>query len=242
MKQLMIFATQPQRCSYLRGELAVNVVVDPRATLGPGTYQQVIDLGFRRSGSTVYAPHCPNCRACVPVRVPVEAFRPNRSQRRNLRTNSQLEVRMQPARYTDEYFRLYACYLAARHPGGGMDDPTPSSLEEFLFTDWCETRFVEFRLRGRLLGVAVTDLLPNGLSAVYTFFDPAEGTRRGLGNYAVLWQIDEARRRGLPYLYLGYWIAECEKMRYKSQFQGAEGFVDGQWLPISGTERRTGTQ
>ncbi len=233
MKQLLIFATQPQRCSYLRNELAVNVVVDPRASLNPSTYQQVIDLGFRRSGATVYAPHCPNCRACVPLRVPVGDFQPNRSQRRNRRRNGDLETVIQPARYTDEYFRLYASYLAARHPGGGMDDPTPVSFEEFLFTEWCETVFVEFRTGGYLEGVAVTDILPDGLSAVYTFYDPHDGVRRGLGNYAVLWQIQEALTRGLSYLYLGYWIAACEKMRYKNQFRPVEGYVEGQWQQLS---------
>lgn len=239
--RLLFFATQPHGCSYLPDRLAVSVVADPRAELNPPLYGELLALGFRRSGGHVYAPHCPGCRACVPCRVPVAEFRPDRSQRRNARLNADVEVIPARPRYTDEYFELYARYLAARHPGGGMDGPTPESFVEFLIAPWCETFFAELRLDGRLVGVAVTDVVPGALSAVYTFYDPQLGAARGLGVQAVLWQIAEARRRGLPHLYLGYWIEDCAKMRYKRRYRPLEVLVEGGWRRLrstAGAERR----
>ncbi len=232
MNRLLFFSTLPHDCNYLEDELAVSVVADPRAEFSPEVYGRLIDLGFRRSGSNIYAPHCPNCRACTPTRVPVNRFSPNRSQRRSWTRNQDLEVRCAPAGYSEEYFTLYERYLRERHPGGGMDDPTPESFREFLYTDWCETVFLEFRQGEKLLGVAVTDILPQGLSATYTFFDPEEGIARGLGSYAILRQIEEARQRDLAYLYMGYWVADCDKMSYKTRFQPIEGLIDGQWETI----------
>lgn len=232
MNRLLFYPTQPQRCSYLPDRLAVSMVADPRATLSPALYAELVTLGFRRSGVQVYAPHCPDCRACVPTRVPVAAFRPNRSQRRALGRNADLQVVLTEPHLNQEYFDLYRRYLGTRHPGGGMDEPTPEGFADFLVSGPGTSVFAEFRVQGRLLGVAVTDVLANGLSAVYTFFEPDEGGARGLGTYAVLWQIEEARRRGLPHLYLGYWIEACAKMRYKARFRPIEGYLEGEWRAL----------
>lgn len=232
MKRLSFYATLPHDCNYRPDQLAVSAVADPRAQMSTAVYGDLIARGFRRSGEHVYAPHCPSCRSCIPTRVAVERFTPNRSQRRNLRRNADLGVFRMPARADDEYFALYERYLQGRHPGGGMDDPTPETFENFLVSDWCDTLFVEFREGKRLLGLAVTDLLPNGLSATYTFYDPEDGSARGLGTYAILWQIEEARRRHLPHLYLGYFIPECGKMNYKHRFRPVEGLIEGEWQDI----------
>lgn len=232
MNRLLFFSTLPHDCNYLPEQLAISVVADPRAPMSSSMYGKLIDLGFRRSGAHVYAPQCPQCQACVPTRIPVQAFTPNRSQRRSLKRNADLEVFRMPARFTQEYFELYQRYLAMRHPGGGMDDPTPESFQHFLIADWCETLFIEFRKDGRLLGLATTDVLPQGLSATYTFFDPEAGSARGLGNFAICWQIEEARLRGLDYVYLGYWISQSDKMRYKTRFRPIEGYQEGRWRPI----------
>ncbi len=211
--------------------MAVNAVLNPLLTPTVALYGQLIDIGFRRSGRQLYRPHCPDCAGCVSCRMIVAEFRPNRAQRRCLERNRDLEVVVKPAALTDENFGLYQSYLNGRHAGGGMDNPTPESFQQFLISDWCDTRFVEFRARGRLLAVAVVDYLPHSLSAVYTFFDPDE-RHRGLGTHAILWQIEAARRSRRNYVHLGYWIAGSAKMRYKIRFQPLEGFVANAWVAL----------
>ncbi|MEJ2346177.1 MAG: arginyltransferase [Gammaproteobacteria bacterium] len=231
VRRLAFYATPEHACSYLARRTARTLFADPNAALDNHTYSRLALYGFRRSGGHIYRPSCPGCDACVPVRIPVADFRPNRSQRRTWRRNGDLQVRERPARYDPEHFALYQAYMRQRHPGGGMDNADPTQYTEFLTSDWSDTRFVEFRLGRELLSVAVIDLLETGFSAVYTFFDPGHA-RRGLGTYAVLWEIDRTRRAGLPWLYLGYWIKESPRMRYKDQFQPLEQFREGRWLPL----------
>ncbi|MGF1645186.1 MAG: arginyltransferase, partial [Thiotrichales bacterium] len=231
IRQLEIFATPPHPCSYLADRVAVNAVLNPMLTPNMALFGQLIDVGFRRSGCQLYRPHCPACRGCVSCRVPADKFVPDRAQRRCWRRNQDLDVRVRPPRLTDEYFALYTRYLALRHPGGGMDNPAPASFEQFLISDWCHTEFIEFRAQGTLLAVAVVDCLPNSLSSVYTFYDP-DASERGLGTYAILWQIAEAHRRKLGYVHLGYWIRDSAKMNYKIRFQPLEGFVDYRWQAL----------
>jgi len=225
---ISFYATPPHECSYLPERMATTVFADPRAQMEMPIYSALIQYGYRRSGSHVYAPHCEGCYSCRSIRLPVEVFHPNRSQRRNYQHNQTLTTHIQPASFQQEHYDLYEKYIASRHQGGGMDNPQPDSYMEFLSADWCDTQFVEFRDGEKLLAVAVVDQTDTGLSAVYTFFDP-ECANRGLGTYAVLWQIDEARRRQRPYLYLGYWIEESPKMAYKAQFRPHQIFSAGQW-------------
>lgn len=206
----------------------MSVFVDPRAEMDVALYGRLAQTGFRRSGRHVYRHRCPSCRACVPLRIPVEAFRPDRGQRRVWRRNTDLDVASMKSVPREEHFELYRRYVDTRHPGGGMDDPSPEDYWSFIDSGWADTDLVEFRLHGRLVCVAVCDRLSDGLSAVYTFFDPAD-SRRSPGTFAVLWQISEARRLGLPYVYLGYWIAESPKMAYKAAFRPAEGLRNGLW-------------
>lgn len=222
------FLTVPHPCGYLSGRQSVNVVVDPSRPVGTPLYSRLAALGFRRSGERVYRPACPACTACVPLRVPVAEFRPGRSQRRILARNGDLTVRERPPGFDAEHYALYARYLAGRHAGGGMDETTPEGYLAFLAAPGIETRLVEFLHAGRCVAVAVTDVLADGLSAVYTFFDLAE-VRRSLGVYAVLWQIEAARRQGRRWLYLGYWIEECRKMSYKTAYRPHERLLDGRW-------------
>jgi arginine-tRNA-protein transferase len=191
-------------------------------------YSALSRHGFRRSGTHVYRPHCPGCQACVPVRVPVGTFAPRRVQRRVWRANRDLRVVPTPAAFSPVQFALYSRYVSARHPRGGMDRVTPEQYLEFLASEWSDTTFSEFRLAGDLVAVAVADRLDDGLSAVYTFYAP-ELARRSLGTYAVLWEIEEARRLGLAYLYLGFWVRESPRMRYKASFQPLEYFHAGAW-------------
>lgn len=231
-QRLLFYLTPPDQCSYLLEREAVNLFADPRIRMSTSLYGRLIDHGFRRSGNHVYRPQCPNCKACVPTRIPVARFKPKRSQRRNLQLNSDLEIKLLAPRYRQEHFELYRAYQNTRHTGGGMDNPDPMDYRNFLICDWADSLFIEFRLHEQLLAVAVSDVLPRGLSAVYTFFD-TRVSRRGLGTYAILWQIEEARRRRLNHVYLGYWIAEHEKMSYKTRFRPIEVFTHGEWATLA---------
>jgi arginine-tRNA-protein transferase len=226
--KLLLFATPSHVCSYLPENHATTVFVDPEYPKDSSIYTLLSQNGFRRSGEHVYRPNCPACDACVPLRVPVARFSPRRRQRRIWRMNESLRVNVCTNEFRDEHFALYRRYQSARHPGGGMDNPTHKQYREFLLSSWAETRLYEFREGEQLLAVAVADRLNDGLSAVYSFFDP-DLPRRSLGTYCILWQIREASRLGLDWLYLGYWIADSPKMAYKQDFLPQERLVDGRW-------------
>ena len=216
-------------CSYRPQEVARTLFLDPSAPVDVESYQGLIDQGFRRSGGHIYRPYCPHCTACVALRVPVRDFHPKRSQRRCWKKNQpMLDISVRPAGFDAEHFELYQRYTCNRHPEGGMHDVTPQTYLDFLAGPWTQTLFYEFRLNQRLVAVAVSDLLPRGLSAVYTFFDP-ELTSLSLGVFAVLWQIEQAHNLGLPWLYLGYWIEGCRKMRYKEEYRPVEAWTGSRW-------------
>lgn len=231
LAHLKFYATQPHACSYL-DEQATTLFLDPRQPLDADMYAELSELGFRRSGEHLYRPHCQHCQACIPARIPCAAFRPNRQQRRIAQRNADLQTHIVRPSYNDEYYALYARYIEQRHADGDMYPPSREQFATFLLRDLPFCVFVEFRLDNRLLAIAVTDVLPNGLSAVYTFFDPQE-EKRSLGRMAILWQIDEARRRGLPALYLGYWIRNCRKMRYKSEYRPLELYINQRWTLLT---------
>lgn len=163
------------------------------------------------------------------MRIPVDKFKPNRSQRRARKANNDVTVHIAESRYTDEYFDLYARYLDFRHRDGGMDKPERADFERFLICDWCDTIFCEMRLDGKLMGVAVTDKVSTGLSAVYTFFEPTM-ISRSLGTAAIMFQIEVASALNFPFVYLGYWIEGCQKMAYKANFSPQEQFLNEQWV------------
>lgn len=235
LNALQLFLTSEYNCSYLPKRQARNLVADP-LMIDNRIYTQLADLGFRRSGGHVYRPHCHGCQACLSLRIPVGYFRPNRSQRRTWKKNQALQSRCLPVRFEADHYHLFERYVKWRHPDGGMDDTTAESYLSFIQAPWSKTYLYELRLESTLLAVAVTDRLDNGLSAVYTFFDPSEQTR-GLGTYAILWQIEEAKRLGLTWLYLGYWLKNCAKMSYKKNFYPHEIFVDGRWIAQVNNDR-----
>lgn len=226
-----LFQTLPHPCGYFDGRTAQNIVIDPSAPQLPQIYDVAMQRGYRRAGGHVYHPQCNGCRACVACRVPVARFRPDRSQRRCMKQNSDIDIRTVPAGYTEEYFALYRRYLRSRHPGGGMDEAQPEDFARFLYTAWSPTRFIEFRLAGRLVALAVTDVCAAGLSAVYTFFDPDEESR-SLGTFAILSQIRIASENRLPYVYLGFWIDGHPKMHYKTRYRPLEILRENTWLEL----------
>ncbi len=229
--RIQFYLTAPYACSYLEGLEARSQVAAPAHLIGPGAYSRLIQEGFRRSGHYTYRPHCNNCKRCVPVRVKVDAFQPSRSQKRCRALNKSLKASIRPLEFRDEDFELYRRYQHARHKGGGMDLDDSEQYSQFLLSSQVNTSLAEFRDGDKLVMVAVVDRINDGLSAVYTFFDPVM-ERRGLGTYAVLWQIELARTLGLPYVYLGYWIAESRKMAYKSNYQPLQGLVGGKWAEL----------
>jgi len=228
LSRLKLYATHPHPCSYLAGEQATTVFIDPDANVNQQTYSELADLGFRRSGGHIYRPHCVNCQACLAARIPVQQFNAKRNQRKIWNRNKDLLVEEVEDIDSEEYFLLYQRYIDLRHRDGDMFPATREQYQSFLTKEWDSTRFFNFRSADKLLAVAVVDQLTRGLAAVYTFYD-GDCERRSLGSYAILWQIEMARQLELPYLYLGYWIRNCRKMNYKKDYQPMEILVDNRW-------------
>lgn len=232
--QLQFYLTQPYACSYLADHIARSQVATPAHLVNAPAYSALIWAGFRRSGLFTYRPQCDGCNACVPVRVVVNEFMPNRTQRRVLKRNAALTVSIQQPYFDAEHFDLYQRYQAARHAGCGMDHDDRDQYTNFLVATQVDTYLLTFREGDELQMVSVVDQVADGFSSVYTFFNPALPAR-SLGVFNVLWQIDLARQFNLPYLYLGYWIAESRKMAYKQQYQPLEGLIDANWRTCAQT-------
>lgn len=233
-----LFLSTAHSCNYLPERTANTLFMDPRFPITPELFSDFNRRGFRRSGDLIYRPHCQSCQACIPVRIPVKAFIAQRGQRRTMERNSDLTVTAKMAAFDVEHFMLFLRYQNARHPGGTMANPDPPTYLRFLVGRQVDSTFFEFRAGTSLVAVAVVDHLPDGLSAVYTFYDPTL-TQRGLGTYAILWQIQEALALNLPYLYLGYWVKESPKMAYKARFRPLEGYQNGSWAPLPLTDAPT---
>ena len=228
MTSIPLIITTPHACNYLEDEQSQSVFVNPDFPINNTVYSQLIQKGFRRSGDHVYVPHCPNCVACIPARIPVNEFQANRSQQRCWRKNEMLSVVIKPPQFELAHYRMYMRYQNHRHTGGDMALSSPEDYIEFLSSSWCDTVFVEFSLNNELAALAVVDKLNNALSAVYTFFEP-KFANRGLGVYAVLWQIEQAKLWQKDFVYLGFWIESCKKMAYKIQYQPLEILQNREW-------------
>ncbi len=223
--------TADHECSYLPEKQARTLFVDPEFPLTMLHYSYLAKAGFRRSGEHVYRPFCRDCGLCIPVRVPQASFHPDRSQRRVEKNNRNIVIHEHAPEYNEVHYQLYRRYMQARHAGGGMDKDSREDYERLLRASWSESILLTYYLDKQLVMVAVTDILDDGLSAVYTFFDP-DYPKRSLGVYGILSQLEQVKARQLDYLYLGYWNPQSDKMSYKSRYQPLEFFNGESWQPF----------
>lgn len=228
--KLTLYLAESRPCPYLAGLEASNLLIDPYQPITTEIYDLLLQQGFRRSGEYVYKPGCKQCQACVSVRVPVARFRPSRGQKRVLNRNKNTRLIRLPAEYHEAHFQMYKRYLTQRHQDSDMCDNNKYSYMDFLGSSWCHTEFIELRdEQQQLFAVTVADITENALSAVYTFFDP-DYSKFSPGQLAILKLIELARQENRPWLYLGYWIADCQKMNYKTQYQPIEKLIGADWI------------
>lgn len=237
LQKLQFYVTTGYNCGYLPNKLAQSLIASPQHLIDANVYSGLIQQGFRRSGKFAYRPHCENCRECVPVRVILQHFAPNRSQKRAYKQHQNLTASILNVGFQEEHYALYSAYQKARHIDLNAKDKNSNQEEKddieqyqnFLCQTNVESVMIEFRENGQLKMISVIDIVRDGISAVYTFYDTTD-VKASYGTYNVLWQVDWAKSLNLPYLYLGYWIKDSKKMAYKQNFKPLEKLIEGEWL------------
>lgn len=232
VRTIKLYKTSPHSCSYLEDQKATTLFVDPDMSISRSMNTRLSAMGFRRSGTHIYKPDCANCKACISCRILVEHFQLKRRYNKLLNRNEDLHAVEVEHLQCEESFNLYCDYINARHADGDMYPPNQEQYSSFITVKTEGARFFKFFAGKQLVAVCVIDHLQHGLSAVYTYFD-CKQTRRSLGNYVILWQIEKARAMELPYLYLGYWVKESQKMSYKINYRPLELLIDGKWKRLN---------
>lgn len=228
---IRLFETVIDDCPYLDDQQSASILVDPDHEIEPALFSMLSRSGFRRSGNMLYAPKCPNCKACVSVRIPAARFKASRSQRRVWKKNGDIKVTVENVRYESEHFDLYLKYQQHRHADSSMCDDDPEKYIGFIESSYAASKFLCMHRDGELIGISVLDQFEGGLSAVYTFFDP-QYSHLSLGTYAILYTVKLARLHDIPFVYLGYWIDQSRKMDYKRKFKPLQGYIDKKWQDL----------
>jgi len=227
------FTAGPVACPYVAGRAERKLIVELVGAAAADFYDELSRAGFRRSQGFAYRPACPQCAACVPVRIAVDEFVHSRSTRRVRNANRGLAGRLVAARATLEHFQLFVAYQRSRHRDSDMAAMTYADYRSMVEDTPLRTVIAEFRdAAGTLVAASLIDRLDDGVSAVYSFYDPSFD-KRSLGTWSILWLVEECRRQGLPYVYLGYWIGESPKMAYKARFPAVERLSASGWVPLS---------
>ena len=235
LHKLQFYVTTPYSCGYLPNKLAQSLIASPQHLIDANVYNGLITQGFRRSGKFAYRPHCENCRECVAVRLVLNKFNPKRYQKRAYKQHEHLTAYLKPVAFHQSHFELYISYQALRHTEPAISNKTPQTDEaeqyrQFLCQSNIESLMIEFRDVSNVLKiVSVVDIVQDGVSAVYTFYN-ATDTKCSYGTFAIMWLSQWAKSLHLPYLYLGYWIKDSQKMAYKQQFTLQEKLIDGEWV------------
>jgi len=229
MSNLKLYYSDSFACGYFDKLKACYLILDPNIKPDIKLQESLATQGYRRSGNNLYYPWCNNCYRCVPIRLRVADFKYSNSQKRCLKKNQQTKVRPTMPKITEQVFELYKKYQQWKHPGAGMDECDNASSMNFLLAPWANTKFNKFFVDNKLVAVSVTDIFKNSMSAVYTFYDKNHADL-SLGTYAMLWQIEYAKKLEFDYLYLGYYIKDSKKMSYKSNFKPHEFLLDGLWF------------
>ena len=228
---IRLYETVLDDCPYLEDQKSASIIVDPDHQIDKDLFSTLSRSGFRRSGEMLYSPKCPNCSACVSVRIPSTEFKPSRGQKRVLKKNNDLQASIEEVRFEQEHFDMYYSYQQHRHSGSSMCDDDTSKYLSFIESSYSRSKFLCFRLNGKLIGITVLDQFDGGISAVYTFFDP-EYSNRSIGTYAILYALKLSKVHNIPFVYLGYWIEGSPKMNYKRKFKPLQGYIDRQWQQL----------
>ncbi|PIE43816.1 MAG: arginyltransferase [Gammaproteobacteria bacterium] len=231
LHSLVFYATPEHDCGYLPEKKATTLFVDPSASIDNETYTQLTRAGFRRSGNYYYKPICTDCIACIPARIPCANYSLSKSNKRLVKKHKETHTIVRQPEFREEHYRLYEQYINQKHRDGDMYPPSREQYQSFIIETPKSTQFIEFWQNGCLISVAVIDQLQDGISAIYTFYDP-DYDRISPGKYAILWQIAYTQQLNKPYLYLGYWIKNCRKMSYKTDFRPIELLVKDRWTRI----------
>ncbi|MFT7491149.1 MAG: arginyl-tRNA--protein-N-Asp/Glu arginylyltransferase [Pseudohongiellaceae bacterium] len=231
IESLQFFQTQEHPCSYIKGQSASTLFLNPKQKIDTTLYSQLSEYGFRRSGTHIYKPMCKHCDACIPIRIPADAFIASRQQKRAWRRNQDLSISIVSCIDTDEHYALYEAYINARHQDGDMYPASQQQFRSFLTSEWKSTRYYEIRKDGRLIAASVADIMDNGIAAVYSYYCPTLA-KRSLGSFIILFLIEQAKTLDLPAVYLGYWIKSCQKMSYKSSYRPLEIQNGSHWLRV----------
>jgi len=228
LEEIQFYVTTKYSCGYIDGQDAQSIVATPYKRINSKNFNNLINKGFRRSGQYVYKPNCKNCNACIPIRLLAKNFIPSKSQKRVKKYLDKLTVKILPLTFDEEHYKLYIQYQNKRHRNDNEDEDDIADYNDFLIKSNVNSKIVEFRFNNELKIISIIDFVKDGISAVYTFYD-CNNNKLSLGTVSIIWLLELCKKENLPFLYLGYWIYESQKMKYKTNFKPYELMIEGAW-------------